>query len=77
MKEFKKAGIVGVFVHPRPGLLTEYLSEDWFHLFDYTVQKGKEQGMKVWIYSKIPIHQGLLVVMFRQKCQIRIIIVSG
>ena len=52
LKEFKKAGIGGVFVHPRPGLLTEYLSEDWFHLFDYTVQKGKELGMKVWIYDE-------------------------
>jgi len=52
MKEFKKAGIGGVFVHPRPGLLTEYLSEDWFHLFDYTVQKGKELGLKVWIYDE-------------------------
>jgi hypothetical protein len=52
MKEFKKAGIGGVFVHPRPGLLTEYLSEDWFNLFDYTVQKGKELGMKVWIYDE-------------------------
>ena len=52
MKEFKKAGIGGVFVHPRPGLLTEYLSNDWFYLFDYTVQKGKELGMKVWIYDE-------------------------
>ncbi len=52
MKEFKKAGIGGVFVHPRPGLLTEYLSDDWFHLFDYSVQKGKELGMKVWIYDE-------------------------
>lgn len=52
MNEFKKAGIGGVFVHPRPGLLTEYLSEDWFHLFDYTVQKGKELGMNVWIYDE-------------------------
>ena len=52
MKEFKKAGIGGVFIHPRPGLLTEYLSDDWFHLFDYTVQKGKELDMKVWIYDE-------------------------
>ena len=52
MEEFKKAGIGGVFVHPRPGLVTEYLSEDWFHLFDFTVQKGKELGMKVWIYDE-------------------------
>ena len=52
MKEFKKVGIGGVFVHPRPGLLTEYLSDDWFRLFDYTVQKGKELDMKVWIYDE-------------------------
>ncbi len=52
LNEFKRAGIGGVFVHPRPGLLTEYLSDDWFHLFDYTVQKGKELGMKVWIYDE-------------------------
>ncbi|MDT8402438.1 MAG: glycosyl hydrolase [Bacteroidales bacterium] len=52
MKEFKKAGIGGVFVHPRPGLITEYLSGEWFHLFDYTVQKGKELDMKVWIYDE-------------------------
>lgn len=52
MKEFKKAGIGGVFVHPRPGLLTEYLSDDWFHLFGYALQKGKELDMKVWIYDE-------------------------
>ncbi len=52
MKEFKNAGIGGVFVHPRPGLLTEYLSDNWFDLFDYTVQKGKELDMKVWIYDE-------------------------
>ncbi len=52
MKEFKKVGIGGVFVHPRPGLLTEYLSDDWFRLFDYTVQLGKELDMKVWIYDE-------------------------
>ena len=52
LKKFKEGGIGGVFVHPRPGLLTEYLSEDWNHLFDYTVRKGKELGMKVWIYDE-------------------------
>jgi hypothetical protein len=52
MEEFKKAGIGGVFVHPRPGLLTEYLSNEWFELFDFTVQKGRELDMKVWIYDE-------------------------
>ncbi len=52
MKKFKEGGLGGVFVHPRPGLITEYISEDWHHLFDYTVRKGKELGMKVWIYDE-------------------------
>lgn len=52
MKKFKEGGLGGVFVHPRPGLLTEYLSEDWHHLFDYTVRKAKELDMKVWIYDE-------------------------
>jgi len=52
MQKFKEAGIGGVFVHPRPGLITEYLSEEWFDLFDYTVQKGKELGLNVWIYDE-------------------------
>ncbi len=52
MEEFKKAGIGGVFVHPRPGLITDYLSDEWSQLFDFTVKKGKELGMNVWIYDE-------------------------
>jgi hypothetical protein len=50
--EFKKQGSSQVFVHPRPGLVIEYLSDEWFNLFKYTVDKGKELGMKVWIYDE-------------------------
>lgn len=53
MEEFKKAGIGGVFIHPRPGLITEYLSENWHQLFDYTVQKGKELGMEIHITGSL------------------------
>jgi len=52
MKKFKEGGLGGVFIHPRPGLITEYLSEDWHQLFDYTVKKGQELGLKVWIYDE-------------------------
>jgi hypothetical protein len=52
MDDFKRVGSRQVFVHPRPGLITEYLSDDWFDLFRYTVNKGKELGMKVWIYDE-------------------------
>ncbi|MGB4292254.1 MAG: hypothetical protein WBJ37_05155, partial [Bacteroidales bacterium] len=52
MDEFYRQGIKQVFVHPRPGLITEYLSDEWFELFRYTVDRGKELGMKVWIYDE-------------------------
>ncbi len=52
MNDFKRAGSSQVFIHPRPGLVTEYLSNDWFELFKYTVDKGKELGMNVWIYDE-------------------------
>lgn len=49
---FKNAGSSQVFVHPRPGLITEYLSDEWFSLFRYTVDKGKELGMDIWMYDE-------------------------
>ena len=44
LEQFKKGGLGGVFIHPRPGLVTEYLSDDWNELFAYTVKTGKELG---------------------------------
>ncbi|HOI45633.1 MAG TPA: hypothetical protein PLX50_08475, partial [Candidatus Aminicenantes bacterium] len=32
LADFKARGIGGVFVHPRPGLITPYLSEEWLSL---------------------------------------------
>lgn len=52
LRQFKKEGMGGVFVHPRPGLITPYLSEEWNNLFRYTVNQGKKLGMKVWIYDE-------------------------
>jgi hypothetical protein len=52
MNDFKNAGCGGVFIHPRPGLITEYLSDKWFELFKYAVDKGKQLGMDVWIYDE-------------------------
>ena len=52
LKDFKTAGMGGVFIHPRPGLITEYLSEEWFHLCNYSIQKGKEMGLDVWLYDE-------------------------
>jgi len=50
--DFRNSGSNQVFIHPRPGLITEYLSEEWMELVKYTVEKGKELGMKIWLYDE-------------------------
>ena len=52
MTDMKDKGFGGVFVHPRPGLITEYLSDEWFDLFRYTLEKGKQLGLNTWIYDE-------------------------
>jgi hypothetical protein len=52
LTDFKDRGIGGVFIHPRPGLITPYLSDDWFSLCQYAVETGKSLGLKVWIYDE-------------------------
>lgn len=50
--EMHEAGFGGVFVHPRPGLETEYLSEEWMSLFRHTLKECSDYGMDVWIYDE-------------------------
>jgi len=52
LADFKDHGIGGVFIHPRPGLITPYLSEEWLSLCRHAVDIGKKLGMKVWIYDE-------------------------
>jgi len=52
MESYHAQGIQSVFIHPRPGLITEYLSDRWFQLVRYTVDKGAKLGMEVWLYDE-------------------------
>lgn len=52
MLDYKRNDFGGVIVHARPGLITEYLSDEWFDLFKYAQEKGKKLGLKVWIYDE-------------------------
>ena len=58
MFDFRDAGFGGVFIHARPGLITSYLTDEWFGLFSYTVNKGKELGINVWIYDEYNFPRG-------------------
>ncbi|MBK7213687.1 MAG: hypothetical protein IPH88_10435 [Bacteroidales bacterium] len=52
LADYKSKGIGGVFIHARPGLITEFLSDDWNRLVKYAVEKGKSLGMQIWIYDE-------------------------
>ena len=41
-----------VFVHPRPGLMTPYLSDDWFRLWKVALKEAERLDMNVWIYDE-------------------------
>ncbi|HUT29550.1 MAG TPA: glycosyl hydrolase [Sedimentisphaerales bacterium] len=41
-----------VFVHPRPGLMTPYLSQDWFRLWKVALKEAERLDMNVWIYDE-------------------------
>lgn len=40
------------FIHPRPGLITPYLSERWFELIRYTIERARQRGMLAWLYDE-------------------------
>ena len=40
------------FVHPRPGLMTPYLSADWFRLWRAALNEAEKLDMNLWIYDE-------------------------
>ena len=40
------------FVHPRPGLMTPYLSDDWFRLWKVAMKEAEKLDMNLWIYDE-------------------------
>lgn len=52
LKEMKEHGFGGAFVHPRPGLIIEYLSDEWFERWGYALRTAKELGLKLYIYDE-------------------------
>ena len=52
LKELKSHGFGGAFVHPRPGMITDYLSEEWFDRWGFALRTAKALGMKLYIYDE-------------------------
>lgn len=52
MEDLASQKVKQVFVHPRPGLMTPYLSKDWFKLWKIALREAERLDMNVWIYDE-------------------------
>ncbi len=48
----ERVGYGGVFLHPRPGLITEYLSARWFGLMRHAVSECRRLGLVPYLYDE-------------------------
>ena len=46
------AGIGGFFMHARGGLLTEYMSDEWFDNVKAAIDEAHARGMHPWAYDE-------------------------
>jgi hypothetical protein len=52
LRDLAAQDVKQAFVHPRPGLMTPYLSEEWFRLWRVALAEAARLGMKLWIYDE-------------------------
>jgi hypothetical protein len=52
LRDLAGQNVKQVFVHPRPGLMTPYLSADWFRLWKVALREAERLDMNVWIYDE-------------------------
>lgn len=52
IKEMHDKGVDGFILHARHGLLTPYLSEEWFERIRTCIETAKRLGMKVYLYDE-------------------------
>ncbi len=50
--EMHRAGYGGFFMHSRVGLVTRYLSDEWFSLVRICAEYAHSLGMKAWLYDE-------------------------
>lgn len=52
VREMAEKGWGGFFMHSRVGLVTEYLSEEWFRLINACAEEADATGTKAWLYDE-------------------------
>ncbi|MCY2993158.1 MAG: glycosyl hydrolase [Planctomycetota bacterium] len=58
MRDLAGQKVMQVFVHPRPGLMTPYLSDEWFRLWKVALDEAEKLDMNVWIYDETSYPSG-------------------
>ena len=52
LRDLARQQVKQVWVHPRPGLMTPYLTPDWFRLWKVALDEAQRLDMNVWIYDE-------------------------
>lgn len=52
LEGFKRVGFGGAYIHPRPGLITEYLSPRWFELVRHVIGECRRLGLVPCLYDE-------------------------
>lgn len=52
LEDLARQKVKQAFVHPRPGLMTPYLSDDWFRLWKVALREAERLDMNIWIYDE-------------------------
>lgn len=53
LQEIKERGMNQVIIHPRFGLETPYLTDEWFEMVGFVINEAEKTGMKLWIYDEL------------------------
>jgi hypothetical protein len=52
LEDLASQNVRQAFIHPRPGLMTPYLQEDWFRLWKKSLETAERLDMNIWIYDE-------------------------
>jgi hypothetical protein len=52
LRDLAGQNVKQVWVHPRPGLMTGYLTDDWFRLWKISLDEAERLDMNIWIYDE-------------------------
>ncbi|MFW6189698.1 MAG: glycosyl hydrolase [Planctomycetota bacterium] len=58
LEQFAEQGAGGLFPHARPGLITGYLSDEWFRMWRHGVREAERLGMQFHIYDEFTCPAG-------------------